>query len=76
MNDSVIKYNEMKANARKAYDEAMAIAEQEKKAAETEEAANEAAGVLKTMYDAYLNAGFSAEQAEKFVTIQLEKLTK
>lgn len=76
MNDSIIKYNEMKANARKAYDEAMAIAEQEKKAAETEEAANEAANVLKTMYDAYLNAGFSAEQAEKFVTIQLEKLTK
>lgn len=76
MNDSVIKYNEMKANARKAYDEAMAVAEKEKKAAETEEAANEAAGVLKTMYDAYLDAGFSAEQAEKFVTIQLEKLIK
>lgn len=50
------------------------IAYNEKKAAAQKEANDIAAKSLKGMYDAYVNAGFTPEQAEKFVTIALEKV--
>ena len=74
MNTYDVAYNEKKAAAQKAYDEAMIEAKKEKEAAAQKEANENAAKTLKGMYDAYVNAGFTSEQAEKFVTIALEKV--
>lgn len=74
MNTYDITYNEKKAAAQKAYDEAMLAAKKEKEEAAQKEANETAAKTLKGMYDAYVNAGFTPEQAEKFVTIALEKV--
>lgn len=73
MNTYDVAYNEKKAAAQKAYDEVMLAAKKEKEAAAQKEANENAAKTLKGMYDAYVNAGFTPEQAEKFVTIALEK---
>ena len=73
MNTYDVAYNEKKAAAQKAYDEALIAAKKEKEEAAQKEANEAAAKTLKGMYDAYINAGFTPEQAEKFVTIALEK---
>lgn len=69
-----VAYNEKKAAAQKAYDEALVAARKEKEEAAQKEANDNAAKVLKGLYDSYVNAGFTPEQAEKFVTIALEKV--
>lgn len=74
MNTYDVAYNEKKAAAQKAYDEAMIEAKKEKEEAAQKEANDNAAKVLKGLYDSYVNAGFTPEQAEKFVTIALEKV--
>ena len=74
MNTYDVAYNEKKAAAQKAYDEAMLAAKKEKEEAAQKEANDNAAKVLKGLYDSYVNAGFTPEQAEKFVTIALEKV--
>lgn len=74
MNTYDVAYNEKKAAAQKAYDEALVAARKEKEEAAQKEANDIAAKTLKGMYDAYVNAGFTPEQAEKFVTIALEKV--
>lgn len=74
MNTYDVAYNEKRAAAQKAYDEAMLAAKKEKEEAAQREANETAAKTLKGMYDAYVNAGFTPEQAEKFVTIALEKV--
>ena len=74
MNTYDVAYNEKKAAAQKAYDEALIAAKKEKEEAAQKEANETAAKTLKSMYDAYVNAGFTPEQAEKFVTIALEKV--
>ena len=74
MNTYDVAYNEKKAAAQKAYDEAMLEAKKEKEEAAQKEANDNAAKVLKGLYDSYVNAGFTPEQAEKFVTIALEKV--
>ncbi len=73
MNDSVIKYNEAMDAAKKAYDEAKLAAQREKEQAELAEANEKVASAMKGLYDAYIAQGFTPEQAEKFVTIALEK---
>lgn len=74
MNDSVIKYNEAMDAAKKAYDEAKLAAQKEKEQAELAEANEKVASAMKGLYDAYIAQGFTPEQAEKFVTIVLEKV--
>ena len=73
MNDSTIKYNEAMDAAKKAYDEAKLVAQREKEQAELAEANEKVASAMKGLYDAYVAQGFTPEQAEKFVTIALEK---
>ena len=74
MNTYDVAYNEKKAAAQKAYDEALIVARKEKEEAAQKEANENAAKSLKGMYDSFVNAGFTPEQAEKFVTIALEKV--
>lgn len=74
MNDSTIKYNEAMDAAKKAYDEAKLAAQKEKEQAELAEANEKVASAMKGLYDAYIAQGFTPEQAEKFVTIVLEKV--
>ena len=74
MNDSTIKYNEAMDAAKKAYDEAKLAAQREKEQAELAEANEKVASAMKGLYDAYIAQGFTPEQAEKFVTIVLEKV--
>ena len=73
MNTSTIKYNEAMDAAKKAYDEAKLVAQREKEQAELAEANEKVASAMKGLYDAYVAQGFTPEQAEKFVTIALEK---
>lgn len=71
--EAQIRYEEKVNAAKKAYDEAVRIAHEELENEELKKQADAAANNVKRLYDSYISAGFSIEQAEKFVTIALEK---
>lgn len=71
--EAQIRYEEKCNEAKKAYDEALRIAREELDAAEQKKTCDNAASMMKDLYDSYVEAGFSEEQAMKFVTIALEK---
>lgn len=71
--EAQIRYEEKCNEAKMAYDEALRIAREELNAAEQKKTCDDAANMMKDLYDSYIAAGFTPTQAEKFVTIALEK---